>query len=191
MTTIEKRIEIFENVRDIPYSLNIWNPEDVEKEQKGNCHAKSLYLRKLLEEEWYQIRNVTFPYKLRDFPDEVKYIPHQVDYHYALQIYLDKQWVTIDPTYDIWLAWSCFHVNNWDGVSSTLYCENPIWTIQYEWEKNMKLQNWYQEFCREMKEAYKKYDHLITKYSEQMEMYILSIRRDQKFIESLPNNPLS
>ena len=92
MTTIEKRIEIFENVRDIPYSLNIWNPEDVEKEQKGNCHAKSLYLRKL---------SVTFSYKLRNFPGEVKYIPHQVDYRYALQIYLDKQWVTIDPTYDI------------------------------------------------------------------------------------------
>lgn len=100
MNAIKKRIDIFEYVRDIPYSLTVWHPEDIESKRKGNCHAKSLYLRKLLEKEEYKIRNVSFPYKLRDFPDEVKYIPHQIDYHHALQIFLDHHWVTIDPTYD-------------------------------------------------------------------------------------------
>lgn len=40
MDAIKKRIDIFECVRDIPYSLTVWHPEDIESKCKGELSRK-------------------------------------------------------------------------------------------------------------------------------------------------------
>lgn len=179
MDKTQKRKEIFEYVRDIPYSLNGWSMADVINTHKWNCHSKSLLLKHLFK-QGYTCRSLCFLYELRSFPEEVKFIPEKQDYHYCTEIYIENQWIITDPTYDAWLLGSCFPVQSWDGINSTDFCEAPIGIIWRENESSDIFKREYGQFIRNMDQAYSLYPDQITLYTKKLESYIESYRDSLK-----------
>jgi hypothetical protein len=172
-----ERIDIFLKVRELPYTL--FSPDSVEKVEKKwqwNCQFKNALLAHLLKEKWYSTRKVLARYKLRSFPEEVKYIPEGIDYHHAIQVLIWWIWIFLDATYDSQLEKHWFLVFDWDGESSTGLCEEPI-DIKIECIDNPNFDVLYEEFLVNLDIVITHHKTDLENYRTKFETFIQSCRK--------------
>jgi len=141
----EKRISIFNHIRDIEYAIvpgtrNYSNgPEKILKLNRGSCTPKHFLLGMMLERIKIPIKYVTYPYSWNDpkisYPKELAVLAKKLptEYHLACKAFIENRWVNIDATWDIGLKKPGFPVNeNWDGVSNTQNAVTSIDEIIHE-----------------------------------------------------------
>jgi hypothetical protein len=119
-------IKIFNNVRDIPYRI----PLNYEEEDNC-CSGKSEKLLKMFSENGIKARYrvCIFLWQDLNLPADLIKIPHDLDCtHSFVEVFLNGSWKKIDATWDISLS-EIFHINIWDGKSSTKIGVKPIKTF--------------------------------------------------------------
>ena len=160
----EQRRAAFYFVRNIPYStIDSHSVEDAIENNRADCYAKANLLEILFQSIGYKTRLLIARYRLKDFPPEVRFIPGQIDYHYAVQVHLMQNWITVDATYDPALASIGFVINDWDGLTGTPLSEIAI-SQKIVTEQNPNFDRESKAFGSALKEAYKKYENEITNY---------------------------
>ena len=120
-------IEIFNQVRDIPYRIPLYLDEP-EGEHGGSCLYKVEVLKKLLEAEGLECRYRigTFLWSQLNLPEEVMQAEHNDrGEHVWLEVCINNKWIILDPSWDIGLA-RIFSINSWDGISDTNIAVKPI-----------------------------------------------------------------
>lgn len=122
---LQLRIESFYRIRNIPYLTGgSHNISDVITTNTGNCASKSALLKHELSKLGIESRLIVGRYTLRSWPPEVKFIPDQIDYHFALEVLINSQWVLVDAAYDPSISSLGFKINEWDGINPTGMSEN-------------------------------------------------------------------
>jgi hypothetical protein len=104
--------DIFNQVRDIPYSIPISLSE-----KDYCCSGKHKVLKKILEDLGYKVRYqvVSFKWSSMDLPQNLLSIPHEnLTSHVYLEIFVNNKWIDMDATWDTGLK-NIFCVNKWDG----------------------------------------------------------------------------
>lgn len=174
---IERRQTAFNLVRDIPYgTIGAHEPKLALKNQTADCYAKSQILSQLLAHLGYETRILIMQYRLKNKPEEVMYIPGQLDYHYALQLKLNDHWVTIDATYDPPLAKLGFIVNNWNGNHSTPLTESPLSQKIYG-QPDVRFDAAFQSFQQTLEAAYLAHLDKINLYQIKFNEWLESARK--------------
>jgi len=138
-TLEERKIGIFEKIRDIPYAVlpELFNPEtgteDMILKNKGFCVPKHYLLGIRYQKLGIDVRYCTYSFKWNDlgleFPLELRaqadILP--VAYHLACRVFIGGKWVFVDATWDAALKKAGFPVNeNWDGKSDMTLAVKPI-----------------------------------------------------------------
>lgn len=120
-----KLIEIFERVQKIPYQVCKYDENEInEKLEKGDCRHKHFLLKKLLEQEGLEVKEVKVIFNWKDLP-----IPKNIleilksgtiwD-HNSLKIKVNKKWIRVDCTWNPRLKEKGFPITeDWDGKSDT------------------------------------------------------------------------
>jgi hypothetical protein len=114
-------IDIFNQVRDIPYRIPLALDETKGGEHGGSCLYKVELLKKLLEAECLECRYriCTFLWSQLNIPEEVMKAEHNDSgEHVWLEVLINNKWIILDPTWDIGLT-RIFSINSWDGISDT------------------------------------------------------------------------
>lgn len=109
---MDKITQIFNQIRDIPYSV----PLSL-KETDYCCSGKHKILKKLLEDLGFNVRYrvVSFRWDLFHLPDEISKIPHEnFSTHVYLEVLIGDNWLDMDVTWDPGLK-NIFSVNEWNG----------------------------------------------------------------------------
>jgi len=88
--------------------------------------CSSCWAHGLLKTQGIPARFLIDQYRLPPFPDEVRFIPGQLDYHHAAEFCIEDKWVLVDPTYDPALNALGFVVNERDGLTETDMCVRPL-----------------------------------------------------------------
>jgi hypothetical protein len=120
-------IEIFNQVRDIPYRIPL-ALDETEGKYGGSCLYKVKLLKKLLEAEGLECRYriCTFLWSQLNLPEEVMKSEHNDNgEHVWLEVWISNKWIILDPSWDIGLA-GIFSINSWDGISDTKLAVKPI-----------------------------------------------------------------
>lgn len=116
-------VSSFNSIRDIAYKIPLkWGEED------NCCSGKHEKLFNLLTKQGSKVRYrvCVFYWNDLNLPLELKKISHDNDCTHAyLEIYLNNSWKILDATWDNGLR-NLFHVNEWDGKSSTEIAVKPI-----------------------------------------------------------------
>ncbi len=172
----EQLKEAFYLVRDIPYStVNSSTIENALIDNRANCQVKAKLLSLIFNKLGYDTRTLVSRYRLKDYPEEVKYIPGQIDYHYVVQVYLNKDWVTVDATYDKPLEKLGFKVNDWNGKTSTHLTEKAI-EQKIEGFEDEKFDEQYQDFINKINRAFKDFPEGTTLYVIKFNEWLISAR---------------
>lgn len=110
----------FREIRDIKYQIPL------KSEEPDSCCSGKMKLFK----EWLDNNNYISKYRVCGFkwsdlklPQKISRISHQDEStHVYLEVYLDNQWVDVDPTWDSGLE-GILPVNDWEGKSN---CEVAV-----------------------------------------------------------------
>jgi len=115
---IQKRIDIFRSVRDLAYRLPLTR-EDITCNDTS-CIGKSRLLYEKLQPVYpVRYRLYQFFWSEADLPvDVAQKIRVDEGNHCVVEIYLNGDWITLDPSWDKDLG-AIFSVNDWDGMHST------------------------------------------------------------------------
>ncbi len=116
-------IEIFNNVRDIPYEL----PTNINN-KNNSCLGKHRKLKSLLEKEGIKARYkiCSYLWNSMNLPENVlSLIENDEATHLYLEILINKKWIILDATWDSNLK-NIFEVNFWDGKSDTMIAVKPV-----------------------------------------------------------------
>jgi len=149
LSSIDKRIAIFNRVRDIPYAVisELKNPYagplNILKMNKGSCSPKHFLLGELYENMGIRTRYFSYPIYWKDLIDMGIELPSELltmarnyrilDYHLCLKIQIDRKWILVDATWDQPLKKVGFPVNeNWDGLNDTKLAVNSIEEVMNE-----------------------------------------------------------
>lgn len=121
---IEKRIEFFNRVRDIPYKIPLSTSEP-----DYCCSGKHKILFDLLKSLDLKVRYrvCEFLWNQFDLPEDVKNIPHEENCtHTYLEAYIpeNNKWIIVDATWDKGLS-DKFMINEWDGMNDTKNAIQP------------------------------------------------------------------
>ncbi len=161
----EKRVSIFNFVRDIPYYVGgEQNYQYVLAKGHGDCKGKADLLAVLFNELGYATRPVIVRYKLRNLPAEAQYIPDQIDYHHTLEVFIENHWVLTDATYDSPLGSGGYIINRWDGESNTRFCEKPL-RIKRGHKNNASFDDEFRAFSEKLNTACERYAKEIKQYT--------------------------
>lgn len=120
-------IEIFHQVRDIPYRIPL-SLDETEGEYGGSCLYKFELLKSLLEAEGLECRYRIgiFLWSQLNLPEKIMKAKHNDrGEHVWLEVCINNKWIILDPSQDIGLA-GIFSINYWDGISDTKLAVNPI-----------------------------------------------------------------
>jgi ribosomal protein S18 acetylase RimI-like enzyme len=123
---INNLIEIFNQIRDIPYRIPL-ALDETEGEYGGSCLYKVELLKNLLESEGLECRYriCTFLWSQLNIPEEVMKAEHNDNAeHVWLEVLINNKWIILDPTWDIGLT-RIFSINSWDGISDTKPAVKP------------------------------------------------------------------
>lgn len=127
---------IFNSVRDIPYRIPLkWGEED------DCCSGKHEKLFNLLTKNGYKVRYrvCVFLWSSLNLPPELERISHDDECtHTYLEISVGDHWNILDATWDSKLK-NLFHVNEWDGKSSTEIAVKP--TKIFDPQKSLEIVN--------------------------------------------------
>ena len=134
----EKRISIFEHIRDIPYFVTyvtdpVRGPVELLVQNRGNCSPKHFLLSAMYEKLEIPVKYVSYPFVWSDqkieFPEKLKKLIDKlpVCYHISLMAHINHKWVLLDVTWDPPLKRVHFPVNEtWDGFSDTQNAVTPM-----------------------------------------------------------------
>jgi transglutaminase-like putative cysteine protease len=135
----ESIVNIFEHIRDIPYSLAVsMNDPGTAAEKilavgKGYCGPKHYLLAEMYRTLGFEVVFATFPFLWNDpelrYPPELRDLSKgmPVTHHLACRVRIDDRWVLVDATWDLPLALGGFPVNeHWDGRSDTRCAVKPL-----------------------------------------------------------------
>jgi transglutaminase-like putative cysteine protease len=143
LSNIDRRIAIFNRVRDIPYAVipELRNPYigplTILKMNKGSCSPKHFLLGELYENMGIRTRYFSYPVYWKDLIDMGIELPSELlkmaknymilDHHLCIKIQIDRKWILVDATWDLPLKKVGFPVNeNWDGLSDTKLAVDSI-----------------------------------------------------------------
>jgi len=122
---IKYRINLFNQVRDIPYqTVKVHSWEEALEENIGGCGAKHRLLKKCLEDLGYKCRFAYVPYSWAD----INWIPENLkdgsqynrrDLHTFLEVLINNKWTILDATWNKELADFAPVNSSWDGMSDT------------------------------------------------------------------------
>lgn len=172
---IMARCKLFNLVRDIPYGLGGDNdPYICFQNNLADCSGKTNILFEGFTALGYKPRRLLMRCKLRDFPPEVKFIPDQIDYHHALEVNLNNNWIVVDATYDSPLT-EKFAVNTWNGIDSVPLAEKPL-TMKIEGIDNEVFDDEYSDFKNKLEIAYQKYSKELAAYTLKFNEFLKEIR---------------
>lgn len=123
MDDIYKRVEAFNQIRDLPYFIA------TRGEQDCCCSTKALLLEEKLKALNLQCRHTLcwFKWESLNLPASVLAIQHEeLPSHQFLEVLIPEKgrWAVVDPTWDSALGPS-FRINEWNGVTAT-ECAVPI-----------------------------------------------------------------
>ena len=139
----EKRISIFEHIRDIPYVVTditdpVEGPVELLIQNKGTCSPKHFLLGIMYEQLGIPIKYVSYPFvwgnQKIDFPESLRERVHKLPMHYhiALKAYINR-WVLLDCTWDPPLKKVGFPANEtWDGITDTVNAVEPVKEVIHE-----------------------------------------------------------
>lgn len=135
----EKRINIFDNIRNIPYCIvpKHFDPEKgpglMIEDNKGFCAPKHYLLGNLYDKLGIRVRYHTYSFMWKDsvnLQDKVlsaltEKLP--VTYHLVCKAFIGTKWVLLDATWDDALGRIGFPVNHtWDGARDTVLAVKPL-----------------------------------------------------------------
>lgn len=157
------RIEHFNWVRDIPYSI-----PTTESAPDYCCEGKHKVLEKLLRGTGLKTREGTCVFQwsdLKQIPEEIIGTPHQDRmFHGYLQVQMDGIWYNIDATWDS--RQRVLPVNQWNGRIGTRLAVRAIKTTKLEqaiigetisFEENMRRNGeFYEKFNRWLEDSRRK-----------------------------------
>lgn len=120
---IKRRIEIFTNVRDLPFYMATHGEQDC------SCSTKAYLLEDGLSKIGLECRHrlCWFKWEGLNLPNKILKIEHEsLSSHQFLEVYIPEstEWVVVDPTWDTALR-KIFPINDWDGISTTK-CAVPV-----------------------------------------------------------------
>lgn len=179
----KNRVWLFEYVRDIPYAYSNNTPEEVVVQRIGDCRGKSRLLAELLETQGIQARFVVAQYKLMPFPDEVRFIPSQLDYHHVTEFCIGEKWVLVDPTYDPALNALGFVINEWDGETETDMCVRPL-AIKLESVDNSEFDHVRSELEESLRAAFINYPCELMAYRSKFNDILAQQRRPNQQVQA-------
>lgn len=117
--TPKQRIKNFNSVRDIPYRIPLTKSEIIKKDH--SCVGKSKMLFDLFKSAYpVRYRACNFFWQDLGFPKDIlkKLKTKEVSRHYYIEIFLNRDWITLDSSLDKNLS-KLISINNWDGFNST------------------------------------------------------------------------
>lgn len=125
MANKTKLVELFKKVQKIPYKVCPYNENKIdEKLAYGDCRHKSFLLKKLLEEQGFEVKRCKVIFDWSDLPLPKKILnilksgrkfPHNI-----LKVKIGKKWIKVDCNWQIALKDKGFPVTeDWDGKSDT------------------------------------------------------------------------
>ena len=143
LSAIDRRMAIFNRVRDIPYAVipELRNPYagplNILRMNKGSCSPKHFLLGELYENMGIRTRYFSYLVYWKDLIDMGIELPFELltmaknykilDYHLCIKIQIDRKWILVDATWDLPLKKVGFPVNeNWDGLSNTTLAVDSI-----------------------------------------------------------------
>lgn len=128
----ERKIQIFEHIRDIPYVITgITDPEngpvELLRRNEGTCSPKHFLLGAMYQKLDISVKYASYPFRWGDlgvdYPGKLRKLVNNLPVmpHIALKAYINGTWVLLDATWDPPLKKVGFPVNeNWDGISDML-----------------------------------------------------------------------
>lgn len=121
----KKIVEIFERVQKIPYQVCKYDEDTIDKNlKKGDCRHKHFLLKKLLEDEGFEVKETRIVFDWADLPlpkNILKILKAGTVWdHNSLKVKINGKWVKVDCTWNPKLKNKRFPITeNWDGESET------------------------------------------------------------------------
>ncbi|MEA3514671.1 MAG: hypothetical protein U9R34_04295 [Nanoarchaeota archaeon] len=128
----DARINIFNNLLNIPYGINL-NIHDVRNcsrifdEKMAHCIPKHFILAHMFQKLGLEVKLISIPFNWNSFSE---YLPKQIrkkaenlpdSLHLACECKINNRWILVDCSLDSKLKALGFHINdNWDGYSNTI-----------------------------------------------------------------------
>ena len=127
---MDKVVEIFENVRDIPYyALEKRDPQKLMQEGRGSCLEKNVFLARRYEGIGIPVRYFLIDFDWRNLPIPEEIISKRSDFfskHLAIKIKKER-WIWVDSTWDSKLEIAGFPLTRqWDGNTDTKLAVRPL-----------------------------------------------------------------
>jgi len=138
--TVQARVSIFENIRDIPYAvvpqlIDAEGYADILKLDKGSCTPKHFLLCNMYQKLGMLVLYVVYPFSWcewhpggLEYPARLMSLAEEMpkSYHLACKVVINDKLVLVDATLDSPLTKFSLPVNtDWDGVSDTVLPVNP------------------------------------------------------------------
>ena len=165
----EKRISIFNHIRDITYKIipnirtSIEGPVKILEYMSGSCTPKHFLLGKMFEMIDMPIKYISVPFSWNNpnvnYPNYIRKLAEKtpIEYHLACKTFIENKWRLIDATWDLPLEKVGFLINkNWDGISETKCAVIAIDEVEH----NKAIER--DEFVKKMKSSWSSEDHKIT-----------------------------
>lgn len=112
----QKTVEIFNEIRNLPYHISINGELGADCENKANmlvAEFKKLNIPARLRIGFFKWANIGLPKHILE-------IPHDNNCsHTFVEVKISDEWVKIDPTWNPELAQAGFRVASWDGENNT------------------------------------------------------------------------
>lgn len=125
MVQKNKIVVLFEKVQRISYRICKFEEEEIDENLNyGDCRHKSYLLKRLLEDEGFEVRKVKVIFNWADLPlpKEILEIlkAGTIWEHTSLKVKIKGRWIKVDCTWNPELKGKNFPVTeNWDGESDT------------------------------------------------------------------------
>lgn len=141
---VEARVNIFNNIRDIPYHIDpglfdiATGPVKMLEFNAGACISKHNLLGTMFEELGLEVKYCSYGFRWKDLDidyddntrEQLEKLP--VTYHLACKALINRRWVLVDATWDKGLMNTGIPVNSdWDGASDTLLAVKPLSEAEY------------------------------------------------------------
>jgi hypothetical protein len=137
---VQARINIFKNIRDIPYAIvpeliDYRGYSDILKVGRGSCSPKHFLLCEMFQRLGLSVLYVVYPHwwneraeLLEKYSVKLKNMAQAlpISHHIACKVEINKKLVLVDATLDLPLAKADLPVNmDWDGKSDTVLPMTP------------------------------------------------------------------
>jgi len=181
----EKRINVFNNIRSIPYCIvpGHFDPEKgpglMLEENRGFCTPKHYFLGDLYGKLGIRVRYHTYAFLWKDTAasqnKELEALAEKlpITYHLACKAFIGTKWILLDATWDDELSRLGFSVNfAWDGLSNTALAVKPLEEFVHDTISERE------KFFKEKTSAYTLSDKRnLTRFSSELNKWLENARK--------------